>query len=98
MTSEIPGSPRARRARRPLAVLAFVLVLAAGAAVAVLRPTTYEARAQIAVTPVSRTAELAGLPVFRELGDPIRTIGESSVPVKLHRDVTANVTVKVVAQ
>lgn len=33
-----------------------------------------------------------------QLGDPIRTIGESSVPVKLHRDVTANVTVKVVAQ
>lgn len=33
-----------------------------------------------------------------QLGDPIRSIGESTVPVKLHRDVTANVTVKVVAQ
>lgn len=33
-----------------------------------------------------------------QLGDPIRAIGESKVPVKLHRDVTANVTVKVVAQ
>jgi len=33
-----------------------------------------------------------------QLADPIRTIGESSVPVKLHREVTANVTVKVVAQ
>ena len=33
-----------------------------------------------------------------QLADPIRTISESSVPVKLHRDVTANVKVKVVAQ
>src|SRR5688500_4096427 len=33
-----------------------------------------------------------------QLGDPIRAIGESTVPVKLHRDVTANVKVKVVAQ
>ena len=33
-----------------------------------------------------------------QLGDPIRTIGESSVPVKLHREVTATVKVKVVAQ
>ena len=33
-----------------------------------------------------------------QLGDPIRTIGESTVPVRLHRDVTANVKVKVVAQ
>ena len=33
-----------------------------------------------------------------QLGDPIRAIGESKVPVKLHRDVTAHVTVKVVAQ
>lgn len=33
-----------------------------------------------------------------QLGDPIRAIGESTVPVKLHRDVTAQVTVKVVAQ
>ncbi len=33
-----------------------------------------------------------------QLADPIRTIGESTVPVKLHREVTANVKVKVVAQ
>ncbi len=33
-----------------------------------------------------------------QLGDPIRAIGESTVPVRLHRDVTANVKVKVVAQ
>lgn len=33
-----------------------------------------------------------------QLGDPIRAIGESTVPVKLHRDVTANIKVKVVAQ
>jgi large subunit ribosomal protein L9 len=33
-----------------------------------------------------------------QLADPIRAIGESTVPVKLHRDVTANVKVKVVAQ
>ena len=33
-----------------------------------------------------------------QLADPIRAIGESTVPVRLHRDVTANVKVKVVAQ
>lgn len=33
-----------------------------------------------------------------QLADPIRTVSESAVPVKLHRDVTANVKVKVVAQ
>ena len=33
-----------------------------------------------------------------QLADPIRTIGETAVPVKIHRDVTANVKVKVVAQ
>lgn len=33
-----------------------------------------------------------------QLADPIRAIGESTVPVKLHRDVTASVKVKVVAQ
>jgi len=33
-----------------------------------------------------------------QLADPIRAIGESSVPVKLHREVIANVKVKVVAQ
>ena len=33
-----------------------------------------------------------------QLDDPIRTISENTVPVKLHRDVTANVKVRVVAQ
>jgi large subunit ribosomal protein L9 len=33
-----------------------------------------------------------------QLAEPIRTIGESTVPVKLHREVIANVKVKVVAQ
>jgi large subunit ribosomal protein L9 len=33
-----------------------------------------------------------------QMADPIRSISESTVPVKVHRDVTANVTVKVVAQ
>ena len=33
-----------------------------------------------------------------QLADPIRTIGETDVPVKLHREVTATVKVKVVAQ
>ncbi len=33
-----------------------------------------------------------------QLADPIRTISETDVPVKLHRDVTATVKVKVVAQ
>ena len=32
------------------------------------------------------------------LADPIKALGEVHVPVKIHRDVTAQVTVKVVAQ
>ena len=33
-----------------------------------------------------------------QLADPIRTVSETAVPVKLHRDVTASVKVKVVPQ
>ena len=33
-----------------------------------------------------------------QLADPIRAIGETTVPIKLHRDVIANVKVKVVPQ
>ncbi|MDQ3070987.1 MAG: 50S ribosomal protein L9 [Acidobacteriota bacterium] len=33
-----------------------------------------------------------------QLGDPLKAIGESTVPVRLHRDVSANVKVKVVKQ
>jgi len=33
-----------------------------------------------------------------QLADPIRSISETTVPVKLHREVTANVKVKVVPQ
>jgi large subunit ribosomal protein L9 len=32
------------------------------------------------------------------LADPIKALGETKVPVKIHRDVTAEVTVKVVAE
>jgi large subunit ribosomal protein L9 len=32
-----------------------------------------------------------------QLGDPLKTLGEHRVPVKLHREVTAEVRVKVVA-
>ena len=33
-----------------------------------------------------------------QLADPLKALGEWSVPVKVHRDVTAQVRVKVVAQ
>jgi large subunit ribosomal protein L9 len=33
-----------------------------------------------------------------QLAEPIRSVSETTVPVKLHRDVVANVKVKVVAQ
>jgi len=33
-----------------------------------------------------------------QLGDPIKALGESTVPVKVHRDVIAQVRVKVVAE
>ena len=32
------------------------------------------------------------------LADPLKALGENSVPVKIHRDVTAQVKVKVVAE
>ncbi len=32
-----------------------------------------------------------------QLAEPLKSLGEHSVPVKIHRDVTVNVTVKVVA-
>ena len=32
------------------------------------------------------------------LADPLKALGETSVPVKIHRDVTAQVRVKVVAE
>jgi len=32
------------------------------------------------------------------LADPLKALGETSVPVKIHRDVTAQVKVKVVAE
>ena len=31
-----------------------------------------------------------------QLAEPLKTLGEHDVPIKLHRDVTANVKVKVV--
>ena len=33
-----------------------------------------------------------------QLAEPIKAIGETNVPVKLHRDVTAQLRVKVVAE
>ena len=33
-----------------------------------------------------------------QLHDPLKTLGETMVPVKIHRDVTAQVKVKVVAE
>jgi len=33
-----------------------------------------------------------------ELKDPLKAIGETTVPVKIHRDVTAQVKVRVVAE
>jgi large subunit ribosomal protein L9 len=33
-----------------------------------------------------------------QLHDPLKTLGETSVPVKIHRDVTAQVKVKVIAE
>ena len=53
--------------------LAFAAVAGTGAVLA-LRPSTYEAVAQVSVSPVSIDAAPPGIPVFRELGEPIRTI------------------------
>jgi large subunit ribosomal protein L9 len=55
------------------------------------------------VTSSDIAAELAskGFDIDRRkliLGDPIKSLGEFNVPVKLHRDVTATVKLKVVAE
>lgn len=55
------------------------------------------------VTSADIAAELAtkGFEVDRRkivLGEPLKTIGESKVAIKLHREVTAHITVKVLAE
>jgi large subunit ribosomal protein L9 len=50
---------------------------------------------------IAHALEAKGFEVDRrkiQLPDPIKTLGEVQVPVKVHRDVTAKVRVKVVAQ
>jgi len=49
---------------------------------------------------ISESLEAQGFTVDRrkiQLPDPLKTLGEHLVPVKLHRDITAQVRVKVVA-
>ena len=55
------------------------------------------------VTSADIAAELAtkGFEVDRRkivLGEPLKTVGESKVAIKLHREVTAHITVKVLAE
>jgi large subunit ribosomal protein L9 len=50
---------------------------------------------------IAHALEAKGFEVDRrkiQLPDPLKTLGEVQVPVKVHRDVTAKVRVKVVAQ
>jgi capsular polysaccharide biosynthesis protein len=59
--------------RMVLACMVFAAVTAGGASLS-LRPPVYEATAQVIVTPVATVDAPLGMPVFRDLGDPIRTI------------------------
>jgi large subunit ribosomal protein L9 len=50
---------------------------------------------------IAHALEAKGFPVDKRkitLDDPIKAIGESTVPLKIHREVTANLKVKVVAE
>jgi capsular polysaccharide biosynthesis protein len=63
--------------RSVLRVLAPSMVCASvigGGVALTLRPPVYEARAHVVVTPLAPSEAPAGMPVFRDLGDPIRTI------------------------
>jgi capsular polysaccharide biosynthesis protein len=59
--------------RTVLCLVAFAAVAGGGASLA-LRAPVYEATAQVAVTPMTADQAPPGIPVLRDLGDPIRTI------------------------
>lgn len=61
----------AHRVLLPLVV--FAAITGSGVALT-LRPPVYEAQAQVVITPLSADDAPVGMPVFRDLGDPIRTI------------------------
>ncbi len=67
-----------------------VVVLAAlggGLLILVLRPTTYHAKAELLVSPLTKDdSSLLGLPLVRDLGDPIRTIQTAAAALK-NRDI-----------
>jgi capsular polysaccharide biosynthesis protein/membrane-associated phospholipid phosphatase len=56
-----------------LCLVAFAAVAGGGASLA-LRDPVYEATAQVAVSPMTADQAPPGIPVLRDLGDPIRTI------------------------
>lgn len=56
-----------------LSLLVFAAIGGCGVALA-LRSPVYQATAQIVVTPMTADQVPVGMPVFRDLGDPIRTI------------------------
>ncbi|KLL10410.1 MULTISPECIES: hypothetical protein [Protofrankia] len=69
------GDLRALRAHRLLVTLVTLAALGGGLLALALRPTTYHARADVLVTPLAQDDDsLLGLPLVRDLGDPIRTI------------------------
>jgi large subunit ribosomal protein L9 len=55
----------------------------------------------VTASDIAEALEAKGFPIDRrklQLSEPIKQIGDVEVPVKLHRDVSASVTVKVVAE
>ncbi len=72
------------RHRVLLSLVAFGSVTGGGAALQ-LGPPTYEATATVVVTPLSGEDAPAGMPVFRDLGDPIRTIETAAALLETRR-------------
>jgi len=55
----------------------------------------------VSVSDISQALEEAGVEIERKLiklDEPIKTLGEFQVPVKVHADVTAELTVQVVKE
>ncbi|WP_131770385.1 Wzz/FepE/Etk N-terminal domain-containing protein [Candidatus Protofrankia californiensis] len=78
---------RALRAHRLLVVVVVLAALGGGLLVLALRPTAYHAKAELLVSPLTKDdSSLLGLPLVRDLGDPIRTIQTAAAALK-NRDI-----------
>lgn len=95
-------SAASRRSATEKAVAEALLAKLEPVVLSFTRKSGEEGRLFGSVTSADIAAELAtsGFEIDRrkiQLADPIKTVGESTVAIKLHREVTAHIKVKVVA-